>query len=350
MTKIITFGFTKYQEPHIVGLETELKEAIIKVKDYLVTLNFELPHLCKAIPMEKIGKLKEAADCINLNETTRTTFEMMPRNVFRKFKALYPEEQVKPYVKEYNGIEDIYGLLNQKVKSADFTEIMMELQALVSESIIIKGNDLNEPQEDVYIDLSTLDFEKLRAAFAKAPRKNTITYDLQRAIEKKLEQMLKENPLRIEFYDRYKEIIEEYNQGKFLENTIRAFEKLTDFLETLSVEEQRAVREQLEDQETLAIFDLLKDGKALNAKEKKEVKKVATQTLEKLKAEKHKIDRWRESRQITAQIKSMIYDNLLWLPQEVYTDEDVSLRTVNVYQHIYSNYSGGGKSVYQKSA
>lgn len=25
-------------------------------------------------------------------------------------------------------------------------------------------------------------------------------------------------------------------------------------------------------------------------------------------------------------------------PQEVYTDEEVSLKTVSVYQHIYSNY------------
>ena len=34
---------------------------------------------------------------------------------------------------------------------------------------------------------------------------------IQQAVEKKLEQMMKENPLRLEFYDRYKEIIDEYN-------------------------------------------------------------------------------------------------------------------------------------------
>ena len=60
-----------------------------------------------------------------------------------------------------------------------------------------------------------------------------------------------------------------------------------------------------------------------------------------------KTDRWRESRQITAQVKGMIYDNLLWLPEESFIDEDVSLKIVSVYQHIYSSYHGGGKSVYQ---
>lgn len=334
----------------LIGLAEELEEAISKVKSYLSSLNFQLSELIEAKPMEKIGKLKDAADCINLNEATRTTFEMMARNVFRKFKALYPEEQVKPYISEHNAIEGIYGLLNQKVQSADVIEVMMELQALVSDSIVIDTVSINEPKEDVYVDLSSLDFDKLKAAFEKAPRKNTITYDLQQAIEKKLEQMLKENPLRLKFYDRYKEIIDEYNNGKSLENTVRAFERLTDFLESLSQEEQRAVREQLANQETLAIFDLLREGKELNSKELKEVKKVAQQTLDKLKAEKLNIDRWRESRQITAQVKSAIYDNLLWLPQEAYNDDDVSQRTISVYQHIYSNYYGGGKSVYQKSA
>ncbi len=333
----------------LIELASELEKAIGEVKDYLLTINFTLSDLIGAKPMEKIGKLKEAADCVRLNETTRTSFEIMARNVFRKYKALYPEEQVKPHLKEYNAIEAIYNLLNQNVKTADVTEIMTELQSIVSDSVLLKDNEAAEP-EGVYIDLSALDFDKLKAAFAKAPRKNTLTYNLQLAIDKKLQQMLKENPLRLEFYERYKEIIEEYNRGKSLEDTIKAFDNLNDFIQDLTVEEQRAVRENLDDNEVLAIFDLLKEGKVLEGKELKTVKKVAKETLEKLKAEKLKIERWRESREITAQVKTMIGDNLLYLPQVVYSDEDVSTKTISVYQHIYSNYYGGGKSVYQKSA
>lgn len=333
----------------LAELEGELKKAIQEVKDYLQSVNFNISDLKNAKPMEKIGKLKEAADCVCLNETTRTSFEIMARNVFRKYKALYPEEQIKPYIKDFNAIEAIYNLLNQNVKTADVTEIMMELQSVVSDSVLIKENEVAD-KEGVYVDLSSLDFEKLKAAFAKTPRKNTLTYNLQQAIEKKLQQMLKENPLRLEFYERYKEIIADYNAGKTLENTVKAFENLNDFIKDLTVEEQRAVRENLEDQEALAIFDLLREGKELEGKDLKQVKKVARETLDKLKAEKLKIERWRESRQITAQVKGIIYDNLLWLPEETYTDEDVSLKTVNVYQHIYSSYYGGGKSVYQMSA
>ena len=225
---------------------------------------------------------------------------------------------------------------------------ILELQQIVNESIVIDENAAKEP-DGVYVDLSKLDFDKLKAAFAKTQKKNTLVYDLQRAVEMKLEQMLKENPLRIAFYERYQEIIKEYNQGKSLEDTINAFNTLNDFIQDLTFEEARAFREEL-DQESLAIFDLLKSGKELSTKELKEVKKVSVDVLLKLKEEKLRVDRWRESRQLTAQVKTIIYDTLQWLPQESYTDEEVGTKTINVYQHIYSNYPGGMNSVYGRTA
>jgi len=334
----------------IADLEGELKNAIREAKDYLHSINFKLSDLFNVKPMEKIGLLKKAGDCVCLNETTRTSFEMMARSVFRKYKALFPEEQAKSYIKEFNAIEAIYNLLNQNVKSADVTEIMMQLQNIVNESIYLQQDQVNESENEVYVDLSMFNFEKLKAAFAKMPNKNTFVFDLQNAIDQKLQQMLKENPLRLDFYDRYKEIVEEYNKGKSLEDTLNAFNNLNQFVQDLSFEEKRMVREQLQDQETLAIFDLLREGKELTGPDLKQVKKVATETLEKLKAEKLKIDRWREKREVTAQVKSEIYNQLLWLPQEVYTDEEVSLKTVTIYQHIFSNYYGSGDSVYNKRA
>ncbi|MBL7473094.1 type I restriction endonuclease subunit R [Robertkochia sediminum] len=333
----------KPTEP-LEDLEVELKAAIKEVKAYLKTLKFNLTELKNAKPMTKIAKIKEATDCICLNETSRTSFEVMARNVFRKYKALYPSEALKPHIKDFNAIEAIYSAMNQNVKSADVTDIIRQLQTVVDDSIGIEERYTEEP--DVVVDLGDLDFDKLKAAFAKTKRKNTVVYNLQQVIDKKLEQMLKENPLRLEFYDRYKEIIDAYNKGKDLEDTMASFDKLKDFLEDLTTEEKRVVREQLGNQEALAIFDLLVEGKELSDKEIKEVKKVASKTLDTLKAEKLKIDHWRESRQIAAQVKGIIYDNLLWLPQDSYSDEEVGVKTANVYQHIYTNYHGGGRSVY----
>jgi type I restriction enzyme R subunit len=322
-------------------LANELKESIRATKGYLKELGFNLSDLMNAKPMEKLAKINEATDIVTLNETTRTKFEIMARDVFRKYKALYPEDEIKPFIKQFNAIEAIYDALNQKVKTANITEIMMQLQEVVNESIFIK--EVSEPEPD-YIDLSNLDFDKLKAAFQKIKRKNTVVFDLQKAIEKKLKQMIKENPLRLEFYEKYKEIIEEYNNGKDINATKKAFDDLTDFLNNLSKEDSRAMREGL-DEETLAIFDLLKKD-TLTDKERDEVKKIAKQTLETLKAEKLKVERWRESTQLRAQVKTAIYDTLLWLPKEPYSENEVEEKTNVIYQHIFTNYYGGGKSVY----
>ncbi|MRT91907.1 type I restriction endonuclease subunit R [Ancylomarina sp. 16SWW S1-10-2] len=342
-------GKTKPGKPveKLIELELELKKAIQETKQYLKSLKFDLTELIEAKPMAKIGKLKDAADCVCLNDKTRATFEIMARNVFRKYKALFPEAEVRAYIKRHNAIEAIYSLINQKVKTADVTEIMMELQSIVSDSVSLKKIEASE-KEEVYIDLGSLDFDKLKAAFSKIARKNTVVYDLKQAINQKLQQMLKENPLRIDFYERYKKIIEEYNRGKSLEDTLKAFDKLNEFIQDLSIEEQRAVRENLNGQEALAIFDLLKEGKKLEPKELKAVKKIAIETLEKLQTEKLKIDKWREKREIKAQVKNIIHDTLLYLPMTSYSDEEVESKSTSIYQHIYSNYYGGGKSVYQR--
>lgn len=327
----------------ILELEQELKESIRAVQGYLAELGFQLSELSspELKPMQKLGKIKSAMDCVCLNETTRTKFEVMAREVFRKYHSLYPEEQVKAYIRKFNAIEAIYQQLNQQVKTADVTSIILELQQLIDESVFIADSKV----EDIQIDLGNLDFDKLKAAFKKVQRKNTMVFDLQQAVEQKLEQMLKENPLRIEFYERYQLIIQEYNKGKSLEDTVKAFDNLSDFIKDLNIEEARAVRENLND-ETLAIFDLLREGKTLSPNEIKEVKKVAVATLQLLKEQKLQVERWRDSRQISAQVKTMIFDSLQWLPTPVYTDDDVNVKTNSIYQHIYTNYPGGGKSVY----
>lgn len=327
----------------LIELAGELEHCINNCIDYLNELGYSLDSLTDPDlkPMQKIGQIKKAVDCICLNEATRAKYEVLARDMFRKYKALYPESQVKPFIKRFNAIEAIYQQLNQQTKSADITEIMMDLQRIVNESIILANNEnLVNDADGVYVDLAHLDFEKLKAAFAKSNRKNTLVFDLQRAVDQKLKRMLQENPMRMEFYERYQKIIEEYNKGKSLEDTMRSFDKLNDFIKDLDIESARAMRENLTD-ESLAIFDLLRSGKELTPEELKDVKKIAAGTLNDLKNEKLKIERWRESRQVQAQIKTIIFNAFQWLPQRAYTDDDVAAKTVSVYQHIFANYPGG---------
>ena len=80
----------------------------------------------------------------------------------------------------------------------------------------------------------------------------------------------------------------EYNQAKSQADIQKAFDDLTEFLQGLSHEEARYLRENAAYQEVLAVFDLLKEGKILDKKELQKIKEVAAKTLTTLKAEKLK--------------------------------------------------------------
>jgi type I restriction enzyme R subunit len=321
----------------------ELNAAILAVANFLSEVDFNLDELVNAsTAMERLSSLGKAANAVSLNETSRTQFEVAARDVGRKYKALYPEEIVKQYIPHHNAIEAIYNLLNQKSKSADISAVMRKLQQEVSMSVSTINNEI---REDDYVDLGNLDFDRLRKAFAKSEQKNAVVFDLQEAIEKQLEKMVRENPIRLEFYEKYKSIIEEYNAGKDIQAVQKAFDDLNEFMQKdMRPEQERAMREGL-DEETLAIYDLLKKP-TLTPAEEKEVKRVAKETLETLKTEKLKVELWRESTQISSQVKTIITTSLEYLPQAPYPDNELADLSLVVYQHVYANYQGAGNSTY----
>ncbi len=328
---------------NIDELASELSVAITTTCAYLSELGFKIEQLFNATPLDRLSFIQEAINSVCLNETSRAKFEVNARNVANKYKALYPEEEVKQFTQQYNAIDAIYSGLNQEVKKADITELMKKLQDLVGDSIQITSDP---DREDVLIDLSNLNFEKLRELFEKQPM-NKVVYDLQKAVDQKLNRMMQENPHRADFYKKYLKIIQEYNEGKDEEAIKKAFQELMKFVDELNHEEQRSMRENL-DEETLAIYDLLRKDN-LTKKEEELVKRIAKETLEKLKQEKLKGSMWRESAQVSAQIRIIIRDSLLYLPQEQYPDDEIDIKTLDVYQHIYSNYYGGGSSIYDRA-
>lgn len=314
------------------SMADDVQKAIDEVVDMLKELGFNLISLIDATPMNKIAAINNGANSVCRNDETRAKFEISARNTFRKYKALFPEKQAKKFTKQYNAIDAIYNKLNQQTKSADVTEIIMDLQRVVNDSVVLEI--IAEPVH-AEVDLSMLNFDELRKAFEKLSRKNKMVYDLNKAVEKKLEQMLKENPLRLNFYERYQEIVEDYNNGKSEAELKKSFYNLTAFIQTLSQEDRRAYQENLNGP-TLSVFDLLIQDKNLNKEEREQVKNVAKQTLEILQREKLNISNWKESRQLKAGVKTTIYEQLLWLPENKYTDEEVDLKTVAVYQHVFS--------------
>ena len=95
------------------------------------------------------------------------------------------------------------------------------------------------------------------------------------------------------------------------------------------------------DEESLAIFDLLKK-QDLSPSEIKRIKAVAVELLERLKAEKLRIDHWRDKESTRDAVRIAIRD-FLWsddtgLPVDSYTEDDVHARAEDVFRHVYRVY------------
>ena len=138
-------------------MEKELINAIDAVRLHLSELGFDLNIFRQADlkPMTRLSLVKKGADAVCLNETTRAKFEILAREVFKKYLALFPESNARKHTKVYNDISAIYNQLNQQVKEADIYDIIHNLQQIVNQSVEINSG-ASEPLP-VEIDLSNLD-------------------------------------------------------------------------------------------------------------------------------------------------------------------------------------------------
>jgi type I restriction enzyme R subunit len=205
----------------------------------------------------------------------------MPGSI-RKFKACINVEGVEEYRERYGAINLIYRSLQEDREKADISAVIKQLHELVDEAIETRPSTIGE--ERAPYDISAIDFDRLRGEFEKSRAKNTAVQNLKQAIETRLARLLERNPLRSDFQTHYERIVDEYNREKERLTIERTFEELLKFVESLDNEEERAVREGL-DEESLAIFDLLKKP-ALSKNDIKKVKTVALELLGNIKKKK----------------------------------------------------------------
>jgi type I restriction enzyme, R subunit len=107
-------------------------------------------------------------------------------------------------------------------------------------------------------------------------RKATTLRAIQEIVEHKLDIMLKQNPLRMDYYKKYSEIVADYNREKDRLTLEETFAPLVEFANGLDNEQRRALRERHSEEE-LALFDLL--GRENVTKAQRERLKDASRTL-----------------------------------------------------------------------
>jgi len=162
-------------------------------------------------------------------------------------------------------------------------------------------------------------------------------------VAQKLMAMVRLNRTRMDYLERFQEMIDAYNAGSL--NAEEFFQQLMVFARSLNAEEKRAMGEQLNEEE-LALFDLLtKPQIEMSKADREKVKATAKALLATLKAGKLVLD-WRKRQQARAEVRVTIEKMLDQGLPKAYTPELFEKKTTAVFQHVYDAYYGAGRSVY----
>jgi type I restriction enzyme R subunit len=260
------------------------------------------------------------------------------RAVFSKFKACLTIDGVNAYRRDYNAINIVYKSLQEDRGKADITDIIRQLHKTVDEAINVQPDQVAEDQSPY--DISMIDFYRLRLEFEQSPAKRTTVQNLKEAIEKRLQRLLEQNPLRTDFQQHYEKIVTEYNREKDRVTIEKTFEALLRFVNEMSEEDRRTIREGL-DEESLAIFDLLRKEE-LSPFDIKRIKAVLVELLDELKSEKLRVDHWRDKEATRDAVRITIRD-FLWseetgLPVDSYDEVEVNNKADDVFVHVFRAY------------
>ena len=161
--------------------------------------------------------------------------------------------------------------------------------------------------------------------------------DLEELIQQRLDGLLFTNPNRVNYYERYQQIIKDYNAEQDRANIEKTFMDLMDLAEQMTKEEQRYAREDFDNDEELSLYDMLfRDN--LTKAEIQKLKEVASVLLQKIKSKIAELDHWTDKQETKAEIDNLIRDTLWEKLPECYDELSISEYRQKIYEYFYTRY------------
>ena len=317
----------------------EYADAIARVEANLISVGYKLDVLIQAQEgNDSWEQLLVARNAISKTEETKKTFLVLAEDVFDRFRGLFPNQGLFKYEPQENAIAAIYNLLQRPGKKIDISNIMQEIRGVIDMSLDVTPHNQTNQAAKQY-DLSGIDFERLRLEFAKSPYKEAAVLSLQERIQARLDLMMRANPTRIDLYQRYQDIIAEYNRDKDDAEIQRVFDKLMKVHESLDEEERRYIREGFSSEKELTIFDLLSKDLATKADLVK-VKKVAKELMAIVEKRRNEMGDLKQRAAVQAQMMAAIIDGLAQSLPESFSNDEINARAAMVYQYVEQDMRG----------
>ena len=318
-------------------LISRITDTIGKAKIFLAEHDFDLESLIVAVGFAKLSYLQEAANAVCGTIEDKKTYSTYASELNRLMKYIDRADITEHTRKQYEAIAAIYAELQKKRKHVNTTNLMIEINSIISSYIEIQHMPITSNQETRRFDISAIDFGLLRTEFSKVKRKNLVMRDLEEIIQQKLDRMLFTNPERINYYERYQQTIMGYNAEQDRATIEKTFMDLMDLANQMNQEEQRYAREGFSSDEELSLYDMLfRDD--LSKNDIKKLKEVATTLLRKIKNRIAEIDHWTDKQETKAEIDNLIR-NILYAELPLCYDEiSISTYRQRIYEYVYTRY------------
>jgi type I restriction enzyme R subunit len=292
-----------------------------------------------ALVAESVEKLLES-------ENIKKEYLFKTNKVLKTLKGVLPDVSVNVHLKRigvFQVMRDRILSLREKPDLADVESRIEQVLdvSIATEGYIIRASLISNDKERMF-DLSSVDFNGLAEKLKPKKNRNTLAKELASQIEAELQRMILLNRTRIDYYDRFKRLIEEYNSGS--RNVEEHINVLLNMIVTMSEETKRGAKEGLSEEE-LVLFDLLtKPDMKLSQEKRKRVMNVAKELAEKIKSKL--VIEWRRKQEAKAAVKTCIREVLdAGLPED-YDRAIYNQKCDVLYQHIYESYGSEGISPY----
>lgn len=315
-------------------LINHIRELTEQIVSFMNERGFDLETLLAACGFGKLDAIKDAANAMSATDEAKKRFGIMCRMLFKLYRFVTRAEVGEDLACRRDAVRAVYNQINQRRVAADTTELMRQVRDIVSEHVEI-SETTEQAKAGTRFDISGIDFDRLGQEFARAKQKHLIISDLRSVIEERLELALADNPLRIDFYKRYEEIISAYNKEQDKALIEKTFNDLMKLSEDLDEKQREWVREGFQNQQQMTVFEMLfKD--TLTPSEIRKVKSVCIEMVEAIEKRLSEMVHWTEKEETCSQVWTIVRDEAYKLPESSYPDDVLSGCIKQIYDYFYS--------------
>ncbi len=328
------------------ALVGELEEELGELMDFSGRWDVDIDSLARADGFEYIALRDAAIESLLIESVVRRGFLERAARVRQLFAAILPDPAGGPFSRVVGVARNLAERIKSLDGAVDLSAVTGPVNELLDRSVGAEEYVIRAAADgadaDALIDLNAIDFDALAARLAG--KKRAGVQRIATEVEDRAKASARRNPTRLNLVEKLRELIDKYNAGSL--NVDEMLRRLQALSKELSDDEQRTVREGLEEPE-LAVFDLLtRPDPALSTAERDEVKAVARRLMEQL-TNRLVLD-WRRKAETREAARVLVRDVLDELPP-VYDADTWQRKTDAVFNHIVASFYDDGGSVYEAS-